>query len=128
MFPDISDLLAQLSLSYKLYILSTNSKPNIEYILNKYSIDRYFNDIYGDIGINGKTRNLKKLMRQQKLKPNECIYVGDELRDIQAAKKAKVSFIAVGWGYSNPETLKANHPYAVAQTPADIMHLVVHNK
>jgi len=40
---------------------------------------------------------------QLKLAPGECMYLGDDLRDIQAARAAGMSAIAVGWGYHHPE-------------------------
>ena len=33
------------------------------------------------------------------LPPADCIYVGDDLRDAQAARAAGMRFVAAGWGY-----------------------------
>jgi phosphoglycolate phosphatase len=33
------------------------------------------------------------------LAPQDCIYLGDDLRDIQAARAAGMRSVAVGWGY-----------------------------
>ncbi len=33
------------------------------------------------------------------LEPRTCVYVGDDLRDAQAAKAAGMPFLAAGWGY-----------------------------
>jgi len=41
---------------------------------------------------------------QLKLAPADCIYVGDDLRDIQAARAAGMRSIAVQWGYHGTET------------------------
>jgi N-acetyl-D-muramate 6-phosphate phosphatase len=32
-----------------------------------------------------------------------CIYVGDDLRDVQAARAARMRAVAVEWGYHNPD-------------------------
>ena len=40
---------------------------------------------------------------QLKLAPADCIYVGDDLRDMQAARAAGMRPIAVEWGYHHPE-------------------------
>lgn len=37
--------------------------------------------------------------RQIGLKTETCLYVGDDLRDIQAGKAARMSTVAVRWGY-----------------------------
>ncbi len=41
---------------------------------------------------------------QLKLAPEQCVYVGDDLRDIQAARAAGMRPIAVQWGYHHPES------------------------
>jgi phosphoglycolate phosphatase len=35
--------------------------------------------------------------------PGECVYLGDDLRDMQAARAAGMRPIAVQWGYHHPE-------------------------
>jgi phosphoglycolate phosphatase len=37
--------------------------------------------------------------RELALEPRECVYLGDDLRDIQAARSAGMRAIAVEWGY-----------------------------
>ena len=46
---------------------------------------------------------MRHAAEQLKLAPGECMYLGDDLRDIQAARAAGMSAIAVGWGYHHPE-------------------------
>lgn len=46
----------------------------------------------------------------------EAIYVGDEVRDAEAAREARVDFGAVGWGQHSPEALRAAG--AVESSPA----------
>jgi N-acetyl-D-muramate 6-phosphate phosphatase len=40
---------------------------------------------------------------QLKLLPASCVYVGDDLRDMQAARAAGMRPIAVEWGYHHPD-------------------------
>ena len=40
---------------------------------------------------------------QLKLEPGECCYLGDDLRDMQAAQAAGMRPIAVEWGYHHPD-------------------------
>ncbi|MEX2242046.1 MAG: HAD-IA family hydrolase [Burkholderiales bacterium] len=46
---------------------------------------------------------MRHAAEQLKLAPGECMYLGDDLRDIQAARAVGMSAIAVGWGYHHPE-------------------------
>jgi N-acetyl-D-muramate 6-phosphate phosphatase len=58
------------------------------------------------------------------LPPAECLYVGDDLRDAQAAKAAGMRFVAAGWGYlgegGDPNAWGAD---AVIARPHDIVEL-----
>jgi len=40
---------------------------------------------------------------QLKLAPPKCFYVGDDLRDVQAARAAGMRPVAVDWGYHSPD-------------------------
>jgi phosphoglycolate phosphatase len=41
--------------------------------------------------------------KQLELEPGECLYVGDDLRDVQAARAAGMRSAAVAWGYHGTE-------------------------
>jgi phosphoglycolate phosphatase len=41
---------------------------------------------------------------QLRIAPATCVYLGDDLRDIQAAHAAGMRAVAVGWGYHHPES------------------------
>ena len=43
-------------------------------------------------------------------KPSETICIGDEIRDIEAAKAAGMDSGAVAWGYAFPSALQAAGP------------------
>ena len=65
---------------------------------------------------------------QLKLAPGECMYLGDDLRDIQAARAAGMSAIAVGWGYHHPENGGPGswQADAVIARPQDLIALLQH--
>ncbi len=54
-----------------------------------------------------------------------CMYVGDDLRDVQAGRAAGMTTVAVGWGYLGAgepiDTWGADH---LVQTPADLLKLL----
>ena len=53
------------------------------------------------------------------LAPRECVYLGDDLRDIQAARSAGMHSISVGWGYgTDVESWQAD---AVIGHPLDLV-------
>ncbi len=63
---------------------------------------------------------------QLALPAKDCLYVGDDLRDIQAARAAGMRAVAVEWGYHHPEqggpaTWQAD---AVIAQPGDLIGLL----
>jgi pyrophosphatase PpaX len=55
--------------------------------------------------------------------PEGACYVGDAPFDLQAGRAAGVTTIAVPWGFFARETLLAESPDAMAETPADLMRM-----
>ncbi|MFC0349269.1 HAD family hydrolase [Undibacterium danionis] len=67
---------------------------------------------------------LLEAARRIQVLPSECWYVGDDLRDIQAAQAAGMTSIAAAWGYcgaTEPTHWKAN---AVLDSPLELLELV----
>ena len=47
---------------------------------------------------------MRHAAEQLKLAPAECVYLGDDLRDMQAARAVGMRAVAVQWGYHHPES------------------------
>ena len=67
---------------------------------------------------------LLEAARRLNLAPQDCWYVGDDLRDIQAGKAAGMLTIACGWGYCGP--LEPQHWQAdyLFQQPSELLALL----
>jgi phosphoglycolate phosphatase len=125
-FDGMPDVIHQLSaVGLDQYILSTNAEAAITLFLSRYDISQYFSSIYSGIGLTGKTKYLKRLMKQHVLTMDECLYVGDETRDIEAAQKAGIACIAVAWGFSSPAALQAHNPLALVKTPQELTQTIL---
>ena len=48
------------------------------------------------------------------------IYVGDEVRDIEASQSARVASIAVTWGFNSRDILSEAKPSFLAHSPSDL--------
>ena len=57
--------------------------------------------------------------RELALEPSQCVYLGDDLRDIQAARSAGMRCIAVAWGYGTG--LSSWNADATIERPADLI-------
>lgn len=86
LFPEIDILIKNLNKKYRLGIVSSNSEENINQTLKKYNLEKSFEFIYSQSSIFGKNKVLKNMCKKYKINPKEVIYIGDEDRDIIAAK------------------------------------------
>ncbi|MGH7241699.1 MAG: HAD-IA family hydrolase [Candidatus Saccharimonadales bacterium] len=124
-FDGMPELIRQLNQDgHKLFITSSNSVQNIKPLLKRYNLRKEFIKLYGSAGLFGKANLLKRLMRRQKLDPHETFYIGDEVRDIEASRRAGIRVISVTWGYNSESILREHHPDFVAKKPADIRKLL----
>lgn len=121
-FAGMPEVLRQLTESgYTLYVMSSNSAQNVQTFLDEHNLSAYFTHVYGGIGLLNKAAAIRKVLRQSHLKADDCVYVGDESRDVDGAKRAGVHMIAVGWGYNDPALLKAHKPDSVVMSPNDLL-------
>ncbi|MFT3928075.1 MAG: HAD-IA family hydrolase [Myxococcales bacterium] len=101
-------------------ILSTNSEPNIAAFLRAQDL-RMFQHIAGSASMFGKGAALKQLIKRARYDGSRVFYVGDEVRDISAARAAGVRSIAVGWGYAQRDALLAQNPDHLVDTPQQLV-------
>ena len=86
---------------YQLGIITSNVKENVGAFLENNRWESLFDFVYSGATIFGKHKVIKEFLNQNNFKSNEVIYVGDETRDIKAAKKSKIKVVAVSWGFNS---------------------------
>jgi phosphoglycolate phosphatase-like HAD superfamily hydrolase len=60
-----------------------------------------------------------------KLLPEHCVYVGDDLRDVQAGRAAGMATVAAAWGYLGAgEPIEAWGADHVIETPNQLLTLL----
>ena len=124
LFPGIVELLNQLKKDYKIGIVSSNSQEIINDTLREYGLDDLFEFVYSESSLFGKHLVLKKMCSKYKIDPLDVIYVGDEDRDIVAAKKANIKTIAVTWGFNSKEKLSRENPDYLVDSPMEFLEVL----
>lgn len=120
-YPGIDKSLAQIKRDgYEIYVLSTNSKTNIDRCLENHGLTSYFKQVIGGIGLTGKTRAIKSLLKRLGLDPDQMTYIGDETRDVNAAKSSGVNCVAVTWGLNNTRALRLAGATSLCDSPAEL--------
>jgi len=110
LIPGMQNLLNSLKeKGYKLAIVSTNSKTNIVKVLGE-ELFSLFDHFVAGVSLFGKESKLKKVLKLSGIDKRDAIYLGDELRDIQASKKVGLSCGSVTWGVNDADALAALAP------------------
>ncbi|WP_240758368.1 HAD hydrolase-like protein [Lysinibacillus sp. SGAir0095] len=121
-FDGIKEMLDILSQhGFKIIILSSNAKENIELLLAQEKIDAV-SQVLTSSKLFGKDAVLKKFLKKQQLTPEEVLYVGDEIRDIIACNVVGIPFMWVSWGLDGFELIEKEKPKYVVHTPQDIIN------
>jgi len=107
-------------MGFRVGILTTNSKENVMIFLRNNNLE-VFDFIYAGGSVFGKHKVIKHALREIKARPEETIYIGDEVRDIDAAKRRGVTIISVTWGYNNATALRKRNPDYLVRTPAQLL-------
>lgn len=110
-------------LNLRLMIVTSNSKENVKDFLHRQNLD-YFEEIYSKRSILGKADKIAQLTKFKKLNKDSVFYVGDEVRDIEAAKKVNIKIIAVTWGYNSKQALQKAKPDFLISKPGEILKVV----
>lgn len=122
-FPGVASTLQSLAdRGARLAIVSSNARENVESVLGAQTcalIQRF----ECSVPIHGKARVLRRVSRRMNLPPSQAIYIGDELRDLQAARQAGMPFGAVSWGYNTLAALQSGQPEEVFTRFEDILTL-----
>ena len=124
LFAGIKEALLALKLQgYKIGIITSNGQENVEYVLQKYDL-LIFDFMVSGTTLFGKHRVIKKYLKSENIQPEEMVYVGDETRDINSAKKAKIKAIAVTWGFNSREALSEYNPDALVEKPEELIEVI----
>lgn len=104
---------------YELGMVTSNSEDNVRMFLQKFDLD-LFVFIRSSSKLLGKAHELRVLMKTRRVAAKDILFVGDETRDIEAAKKAGIPMAAVTWGYNSVHSLEAMKPEFVFDKPSDL--------
>lgn len=72
-----------------------------------------------------KQHKFRKAITWSGVKPHQVLYVGDEVRYIEAAKEVALAFGAVAWGYTRADVLAAQPDIDLFYSVDDIAQLVL---
>ena len=125
LFDGVVPLLQELAASgVRIALVTSNAEHNARAILgpaNAALIDWF------ECGASlfGKAPRYRKILRKSGVALADAISIGDETRDVVAAKKVGITSGAVLWGYANRDVLTRLNPDIVFESPDEVRRLLL---
>ena len=107
----------------KLFIVTSNTKESVTVFLEVNNLSEYFTDISTNAGLYNKSRYIRRLMKRNHLKRSQSVYVGDESRDVKAARLAMIRIASVTWGFNSYKLLKKQRPTYLIDSPKQLLDI-----
>lgn len=128
-FDGIPEMLKQLhDRGDKLFIVTSNSNESVRVFLKKHGLGGYFTDVMSSAGLFNKGRTIRRLIKNNNLKRRDCVYVGDETRDVRAARLARIKPVSVTWGFNTAKILKKQRPAYLISHPNELLDIPPRDK
>jgi phosphoglycolate phosphatase len=119
-FPGIGEMLERLAAGgVQLAVVSSNSRANVERVLGA-DCSNLIGQFACGVAMFGKAAKLRDVLRQSGVQKQHAIFIGDEIRDGEAARKAQIAFGAVAWGQHSLEALRAQNPAEIFKAVGEI--------
>lgn len=124
LFPGVEDLLIELcERGVKVAIVSSNGEAAMRQVLGARAWAGLAH-VEAGAGMFGKAPRLTRPARRLGVPVSEALAVGDETRDIEAARQAGIAAAAVSWGYATREALAAAEPDHLVDGHAELLMLL----
>lgn len=123
LFDGIGEVLRELKgRGVTLVVVTSNDADNVRTVLGA-ELSALIDHYSCGSSLFGKADKFKSVLKTFKVKPDEVLSVGDELRDIEAARKTSIRVGAVTWGYAHEDSLLSEKPDHVFGKPSDILNI-----
>ena len=100
-------------------IVSSNSESNVRTVLGAATANLFGHYECG-VSLMGKASRLRRATKAARIPIDNALYVGDEIRDLEAAGKIGMAFGAVGWGVSTVAAFEKRRPCAIFRTLSEM--------
>ena len=113
---------------FVLGVVTSNSQENIKDFLTNHKMIHHFSIVKTGARVFGKSTLLNHVIREYALDRSRVVFVGDESRDIEAARKSKIQHVAVSWGFQSGKVLSRFNPDAILDEPSELVRLLLNSR
>ena len=109
LFPGVDRMFDELKArGVTICVVSSDNEDNVRQVLG--ALDDRASYFACAAGLFGKTAKFQRILELTGISVDDTRSIGDEIRDIDAAREAGVDFGAVSWGYTSAAALNARAP------------------
>ena len=120
LFPGVAAMLhALIDAGPRLAVVSSDREANARRQLGA-EMAALFSSFDCGASLFGKAAKFRRAVNRAGVHAKDVIAIGDEIRDIEAARAAGIACAAVTWGYSAPDALLTHKPDMVFQHIEDV--------
>ncbi|MDF1753683.1 MAG: HAD-IA family hydrolase [Verrucomicrobiales bacterium] len=121
-FPGAAEAVSALhEAGFRMGILSSNSTDNIRDFIKRFNLSHCFEFIEAGVSLFGKSNRINQVLKKQKVAASNVLYIGDETRDMEAARKSEVCAVAVCWGANEKEAMVTEGPEYCIEDPGQLI-------
>lgn len=106
-------------------VVSSNSTDTIRQCLASNDAETHFDYISGTSKIFGKEKRIAKALKALNATAQQALYIGDEIRDIEAARAAGLDIAAVAWGLNSAAALTQHKPTHLVSSPDELLSILM---
>ncbi len=124
LFPGTPDLLVRLAnTGVRIALVTSNSEANARKILGPENAAKIDFFACGS-SLFGKAPKFRRVLKKMGVPAARTLSIGDETRDVDAAREVGMQAGSVLWGYAAEDLLAAMKPDVMFRTPQDILDYV----
>jgi len=124
LFPGVDAMLRALrDAGVRLALVTSDHEGNARAALRESAA--LFGELACGAAIFGKAAKFRAVLRRARVPPAQALAIGDEVRDIEAARAAGIACAAVTWGYAAPVALRAMGPDMMFERVEEIAQRLV---
>jgi len=121
LFEGMGEVVRTASLEGRTALLTSSPGRLVHSFLERHRLA--FDKVVTDCSLN-KSKHLKRLLSSEKVEPGEALLIGDDERDVEAARGNGVEVVVVSWGYRDESFLESLNPDFLARSPEELLSII----